>query len=120
MAQKHAPESFERDPGRSGKFRSTNPMLDTCKCSTYPGTLRESAASSPDQSERVSSVHLLYDIDSLAFVAETSPYQDSRAAAELGLRARLSSFTPAVIRHLSENSPSFAVRSCAAALAGER
>lgn len=82
--------------------------------------LRARAAFFSDAGERQDALSRHHDLDSFAFVAERSPYPDTRAAAEAGLRARLSSFTTAVLRHLQDGSESQTVRSCASSLLSRR
>ncbi len=78
--------------------------------------MRARAAFSPSADERRDALSRLHDMDSLSFVAERSPYHETRESALGSLKKRISSFTPEVVAHLREASASQSVRSCAAEL----
>jgi hypothetical protein len=120
MAQKIHPVAYGRDPVRpadTGRFLILEEPLSKGR---DIDSLRVSAAFSGDAIERQRSLGSLYDMDSLAFVAEASPHEDSRKAAGDGLALRISSMPPAVIRHLAEEAASPSIRSCALGLLPRR
>ncbi len=78
--------------------------------------MRARAAFSKSADERQDALSRLHDIDSFSFVAERSPYHETRESALGSLKKRISSFTPAAIAHLHDFAASQSVRSCAAEL----
>ena len=109
MAQKALP-ALEHDSVRPAGFKRQNALVEPL---LGIERLRISAAFSHEPKERSAALSMLCDLDSLSFVAEQSPHEDSRAQAVAGIRYRLLSFSADALTHLSENCGSPTARFCA-------